>query len=120
LIKKNNARFQFFSPKNPEYAKLLIKTADAIAQARAAPGPPVVEVNTGGIIRAYTTEPYPSLDILRILKERDIPLVVNADAHVPEHLGGGYETAWETMRQAGYGSAAVFQGRKDGMAVWRS
>jgi histidinol-phosphatase (PHP family) len=135
LIKKNNGQFQFFSSQSPEYTKLLVKTADAIAQARAAlqkappqegaPSAPVdgklpiVEVNTGGIIRSYTTEPYPSLAILRLLKERNIPLTINADAHAPEHLGGGYETAWEATQQAGYGAVMAFRGRKDGMAVWQ-
>jgi histidinol-phosphatase (PHP family) len=123
LVKKNNNRLKFFSPQDPEYTKLLVKTADTIAQARAAPvggSPPIVEVNTGGIIRSYTSEPYPSLAILRLLKERNIPLTINADAHAPEHLGGGYETAWEAMQQAGYSAVMVFNGRKDGMAVWQS
>ena len=140
LVKKNNGQFQFFSPQDPEYTKLLVKTADAIAQARegsartamektalqksASPAPaggrlPIVEVNTGGIIRSYTAEPYPSLAVLRLLKERNIPLTVNADAHAPEHLGGGYETAMASIQQAGYSAVMVFQGRKNGTAVWQ-
>jgi len=123
LVKKNNNRFQFFSPHDPEYTKLPVKTADTIAQARSAPVDgklPIVEVNTGGIIRSYITEPYPSLAILRLLKERNIPLTINADAHAPEHLGVGYETAWTAMQQAGYSAVMIFKGRKDGMAVWQS
>jgi histidinol-phosphatase (PHP family) len=125
LVKKNNDRFQFFSPQEPEYTKLLVKTADSIAQVRTASFTPangrlpIVEVNTGGIIRSYTAEPYPSLAILRLLKERNIPLTINADAHAPEHLGIGYETAWAALQQAGYSAVMVFQGRKGGMAVWQ-
>jgi len=133
LVKKNNSRFDFFSPRNPEYAKLLVKTADTIAQARAAEmaaekAPsvpankrlPIVEVNTGGIIRSYTADPYPSFAVLRLLKERNIPLTLNADAHAPDHLGGGYETAMAAIQQAGYSAVMVFNGRKDGAAVWQS
>jgi len=125
LVKKNNGQFRFFSPRNQEYAKLLVNTADAIAQARAASAPankrlPIVEVNTGGIIRSYTPEPYPSFAVLRLLKERDIPLTINADAHAPDHLGGAYEIAMAAIQQAGYSAVMTFNGRKDGAAVWQS
>jgi len=127
LIKRNNDRLRFFSPDDPAYEKLAAATADLIAsvRSRAADGkhlaadgkktaadgkhpilnerPPIVEVNTGGIIRGGMAEPYPSLSILRLLRERDIPLMINADAHAPDHLGGGYDAAREAMRQAGYG-----------------
>jgi histidinol-phosphatase (PHP family) len=130
LVKKNNGKLRFFSPQEGEYIKLVDETADVIAQARSTipspeggPGSPVmgliVEVNTGGLNRGYIDEPYPSLAILRLLKERDIPLTINADAHAPEHLDGGYETAREAIQNAGCGAALVFKGRKDGMAVWR-
>jgi histidinol-phosphatase (PHP family) len=126
LIKKNNEKFPFFSPEDPEYIKLLEKTADVIMQAqeKTASGGrlPVVEVNTGGLIRGYTAEPYPSLAIMRILRERNIPLTLNADAHAPEHLDGGYEAARELMRQAGYGGILIYKGRKNDMEaeIWHS
>jgi histidinol-phosphatase (PHP family) len=119
LVKKNNARFRFFSPEDSGYTKRLVETADIIAAAHAAPRHPIVEVNTGGIIRKRTADPYPSLALLKLLHERNIPLTVNADAHAPDHLGGAYETAWEMMRQAGYRSALLFEEKKDGKASWR-
>jgi len=121
LIKRNNDRLRFFSPEDPEYAKLPAKTGDLIAsvRGRAADGKlPIVEVNTGGIIRSRMTDPYPSLAILRLLREQNIPLTISADAHAPDHLGGAYETAREAMRQAGYGAEVFFEGH-DGKAVWR-
>ena len=124
LIKKNNRRFRFFSPGDSWYTELLVKTADLIAAVQTGAGGtggriPVVEVNTGGINRGYCTEPYPSLDMLKLLKQRNIPLVVNADAHAPEQLGGSYETAMETMRQAGYRTMALFEGRENKSIRWR-
>jgi len=137
LVKRNNERRRFFSPDDPAYQELVVATADAIASARdahlhrAADGknpvagekpvingrPPIVEVNTGGIIRGGMAEPYPSTAILRLLKERNIPLMINADAHAPDHLGGGYDAAREAMRQAGYGALLFFEGRNNGQAV---
>jgi len=122
LVKRNNERRPFFSPEDPEYAKLTVATADVIRSARSAAkdgNHPVVEVNTGGIIRGRMSDAYPSLSILRLLKERDIPLTINADAHAPDHLGGAYETAREAMRQAGYGVNLLFKGRNNGKASWR-
>jgi histidinol-phosphatase (PHP family) len=126
LVKKNNAQFHFFSPKDAGYTKQLADTADLIAAASstaarsAASGRnPVVEVNTGGIIRGRTADPYPSLAMLKLLRERNIPLTINADAHAPDHLGSAYETARETMLEAGYGSMLLFEGRQNGKALWR-
>jgi len=114
LVKRNNERKSFFSPEDPAYEKLAVTTADVIAAARG-----VVEVNTGGIIRNRMADTYPSLSILCLLKERDIPLTITADAHAPEHLGGAYDKASETMRQAGYGAVLFFEGRNNGKAAWR-
>jgi len=119
LIKRNNDRVRFFSPEDPAYEKLAAATADVIASARgkmAGGKLPIVEVNTGGIIRSRIAEPYPSCAILRLLRERNIPLIITADAHAPDHLGGGYETAREAMLQAGYGAVLFFEGSSNGQA----
>ncbi|MDR2662465.1 MAG: histidinol-phosphatase [Treponema sp.] len=120
LVKKNNRRLNFFSPEDPQYRRQLTETADLIAEARSCPESrrPVVEVNTGGIIRGRTPDPYPSPAMLRLLKERNIPLTINADAHAPDHLGGAYGTAAAEMRKAGYTAALIFEGRT-GKARWR-
>ena len=129
LIKKNNGRYRFFSPEESWYKKCLAETADLIACSRAAAvnssitagssHAPVVEVNTGAMIRGYTTEPYPSPDMLALLAERDIPLVLNADAHSPDHLGGSYIAACYFMQKAGYSGMVLFLGRQNGKALWQ-
>ena len=128
LIKKNNGRYTFFSPAESWYKKCLVKTADQIAGFRAeavkngrntAGHVPVVEVNTGSMIRGYTAEPYPSPDMLALLAERNIPLVLNADAHAPDHLGGKYGEAIQCMQEAGYSAMVLFDGKQNGKVVWR-
>ncbi|MDR1307348.1 MAG: histidinol-phosphatase [Treponema sp.] len=127
LVKKNNARLGFFSPEDPEYRRQLAETVDLIAEARSLATRsgaetesrrPVVEVNTGGIIRGRTPDAYPSLAMLRLLRERNVPLTINADAHAPDHLGGAYGTAAADMRKAGYTAMLVFDGQA-GKARWR-
>jgi histidinol-phosphatase (PHP family) len=132
LIKKNNRSFRFFSPADPAYGTLLRETADLAAAASGPGGPangsaagapedrrPIVEVNTGGLIRGRTADCYPSPELLGLLWERNVPLTINADAHAPEHLGGGYERARQDMIRAGYSTMLLFGGRKNGRALWR-
>ena len=117
LIKKNNDRFCFFSPDDSWYTDRLVKTADLIAGkagkanigCKTGGKIPVVEVNNGGMNRGYCTEPYPSLYILKLLKERNIPLTISADAHAPDHLGKFYDTAAGKIRQAGYNSLVFLE-----------
>jgi histidinol-phosphatase (PHP family) len=135
LVKKNNGLYRFFSPEDPAYQKQLLETADSLAARRAHtsralsggadPGTPgdgafpfVVEVNTGGMNRGRTSEPYPSEAVLTLLRERNIPVTVTADAHSAGHLGGHYEEARAAMLNAGYTAAARFAGGKNGKAVW--
>ncbi|MDR2471275.1 MAG: histidinol-phosphatase [Treponema sp.] len=140
LIKKNNGQFCFFTPGDPAYRRLLAETAAVITAASSAAAPSaaasgesaraggnaesarrrlVVEVNTGGMIRGRTAEPYPSAEPLGLLRRGAVPLTINADAHSPEHLGGFYGEAAAAMKNAGYRSALIFEGRRDGEAVWR-
>ena len=125
LLKKNNERYKFFSTEETWYTKNLVETADLIAAKRKEEEKdgrrvPVVEVNTGAMIRGYHSEPYPSPYMQKLLAERNIPVVLNADAHAPDYLGGCYDGAREMMRQAGYSAMAVFEGRADGKALWRN
>jgi histidinol-phosphatase (PHP family) len=79
----------------------------------------VVEVNTGGLNRGSTTEVYPASWMLGELKKRGVRMMVNADAHRGEHLGGHYEEARRELAQAGFDSTVLFRGRgPDGRAIW--
>ncbi|MDR1507566.1 MAG: histidinol-phosphatase [Treponema sp.] len=122
LVKKNNKRFNCFSPDDPGYQKRLLETADCLASGREAPAggkrPVVVEVNTGGMNRGLTAEPYPSPAALKLLWERNIPLTVTADAHSADHLGGYYEEARKAMLAAGYTGVMLLTGGKDGKPLW--
>jgi histidinol-phosphatase (PHP family) len=137
LVKKNNGRYRFFSPDDPGYKKRLLETADCLAsRLRGSRGvedgrrsaqaeapterrfPFVVEVNTGGMNRGRTSDPYPSEAALTLFRERDIPLTLTADAHSADHLGGRYEEAKNLMLKTGYTAVMRFAGRKDGKAVW--
>ncbi|MCA1949214.1 MAG: histidinol-phosphatase [Treponema sp.] len=62
----------------------------------------VVEVNTGAMNRGTMNETYPSLGILREMRQLSIPVTINADAHSTAHLKGNYDKAIEALKQSGY------------------
>ena len=113
LIKKNNGVFHFFSPDDPAYVRRLLETAE-----HAAASGVVIEVNTGGMNRGAVNEPYPSPAALRRLRERGASLVITADAHAPEHLGGHYLEAVHTMKAAGFTGTVLFEPGTEGAPRW--
>jgi histidinol-phosphatase (PHP family) len=114
LVKKNNKSDRWFSEKDEHYIKRLERIAGVISESGL-----VTEVNTGGLNRGATVEPYPSLRLLRMLKEKGAPVMINADAHEPEHLGGFYDEARRILQEAGFTHHNLFQGRKNGKPVWK-
>ena len=104
LIRKLNARNRFFDPAADWYRDMARGMLDEAARAGV-----VVEVNTGAIARGYTTEFYPSYDLLRYAVEKKIPLTLNADAHVPEKISEAFTPSRSILAEAGCTSLMYLQ-----------
>jgi histidinol-phosphatase (PHP family) len=113
LVKKNNAAHRFFNIESKTYTQRIEEVVRA-----AASGGFVVEVNTGGINRGYLSETYPSPEILRLLRRHNVPVMISADAHNAQDIDGHYQTACQTLLDAGYTSHVIFAGRSGGKPVW--
>ncbi|MEN9975596.1 MAG: hypothetical protein RLZZ282_1602 [Verrucomicrobiota bacterium] len=70
-----------------------------------------MELNTSGVQKALP-EMNPSLDQLVIMQELAIPVVIGADAHVPQRVGDGYPAALHLLRSAGYTEVSFFIDRQ--------
>jgi histidinol-phosphatase (PHP family) len=117
LIKKNNSPDQgkrWFSLESPGYQRRMQDIAQRIGASSL-----VVEVNTGGLNRYKLPEPYPSGALLQRLQAKQVPVIITADAHKAEDLDGHYEEARQTLLQAGYTHAVLFEGKKQGVPQWR-
>jgi histidinol-phosphatase (PHP family) len=99
LVRKLNAGNRFFDPGESWYREMARGMLDEAARAQV-----VVEVNTGAIARGYTSEFYPSYDLLRYAAEKKIPLTLNADAHVPEKISEAFIPSLSIIAEAGYTS----------------
>ena len=105
LIKKNNGASIYFDEASPDYLAAAFEAADCLKGRNI-----VVEINLGGLARGKTTEPYPSLAILKRLRGLEVPITFCADAHAPPHLGTHLETARKLAREAGYESISCLGG----------
>lgn len=76
LFKKNNKNNVIFDENEDWYIKTVERCLDVIKNTSS-----VIEINTGGIARKFTDEQYPSTFILKMIKEKDIPIMINSDAH---------------------------------------
>jgi histidinol-phosphatase (PHP family) len=118
LVKKHNteggkAAHRLFSTGN-RYMRRVAEVVRVIAA-----GGYVVEVNTGGMNRGSIAETYPSPEILRLLRQHNVPVMITADAHNANDLDGHYPAARQTLLDAGYTSHVIFAGRKDAKPQWR-
>ena len=70
-----------------------------------------VEINTAGL-RKPVKEVYPSEQILKILREYQIPLALGSDAHTPSDVGKDFDLAKQLIKKYGNGKVSVFTKRQ--------
>lgn len=102
VIKKNNRGERYFSEAASWYKDAVGEALQRLAQSGV-----IVEVNTGGILRGYLNEVYPSPWILRECHRLGIPVMVNSDAHKPMDLDGYFESARRLLKDIGYRTQRV-------------
>ena len=97
------------SPADWDFARLrtvIERTLDRIAATGVA-----MELNTSGV-QKNLPEMNPSPSQLALMHERGIPVVIGADAHIPERVGDGYLTALGLLENAGYQEVSFFIDRQ--------
>ncbi len=102
LIKNENPAAWDFERLRPHITRAL----DRIAATGVA-----MELNTSGLQKALR-EMNPSPAQLTLMCERSIPVVIGADAHIPQRVGAGYAIALKLLRQAGYSEVSFFIDRQ--------
>lgn len=70
-----------------------------------------MELNTSGVHKKVR-EMNPAPAILEKMREREIPVVIGADAHEPARVGEGFLTALDLLEQAGYREVSYFLERR--------
>ena len=70
-----------------------------------------VEVSTAGL-RKPVGEIYPARGFLEMIVEAGCPIALSSDAHVPEHVGHGYDEALRLLEDVGIRELCVFERRE--------
>nr|WKN38003.1 histidinol-phosphatase [Tunicatimonas sp. TK19036] len=101
-IKIQSEAGKLFDEQADWYQTEITSTLDAIAQAGL-----IVEVNTRGMYKNLTTEPYPSYWVLEQMRERDIPIMLNSDSHHPREMTGHFSDVTEWLLEIGYNQLRI-------------
>lgn len=97
LFRKQNYKHQIFDETESWYKNEIKATAKLIAKSGIC-----VEVNTGGMSRGGTDFPYPSPYFLSLLKDYNVPVTINSDAHTASTLDFWFDEAIQYIKKAGY------------------
>lgn len=97
-IYMNGQKFADFSLDATWYRKEILNYLDLIHEKSL-----MVEINT----KNYTKkkELYPHQSLFKLLKERNIPILVNSDCHYPDLVNDGRNEAFILLKMAGYRSS---------------
>lgn len=92
LISKFNDGDGLFSTKDERYIKAYTDAINTLTKKQGR----VFELNVGGISRGYKKEPYPSEEMVELIKERGGKLILSSDSHKKENLAVGF-AEWEKL-----------------------
>lgn len=81
LLTKFNEGGKLFDESNPRYVHAFQKAVDALI-----PYKKPFEINSGAISRGYRTTPYPSIPILKYIKEQGGKVILSSDSHSAENI----------------------------------
>lgn len=96
VIKKTNKDNILFDENEDWYREIVEKTLDNIKKTNS-----VIEINTGGMLK-NTKEQYPSTFILEMIKEKEIPIVVNSDAHEKNMIMYKFDDMYKLLKYIGF------------------
>lgn len=101
-IKIQSEDGQLFNEQSDWYQQAVSETLDVIAETGL-----IIEVNTRGMCKQLTDEPYPSYWILQQMRERDIPIVLSSDSHHPREIMSHFSDVTEQLLAIGYNQVRI-------------
>lgn len=107
LVKKNNGKRKWFNEESKAYLNAAFEVATLAGEKGC-----IAEINTGGIARGKIDAPYPSVAILRRMRESGVRITIGDDAHAPEHLGAFQARALEAAKESGFRSLWYLNGQR--------
>lgn len=94
LVKKTNVENIIFNEEAEWYRCAVCNCLNVIENSKTA-----VEINTGAISRGYRIDQYPSDWILKEIAKRNIPVIVNSDAHQAKHVAYDFNNMYSLIKK---------------------
>lgn len=82
LVTKFNRGNRLFDENHPRYVNASMEALKKLIATKK-----VFEINTGAISRGYADRPYPTLQMIEIIKESGGKLILSSDSHTAENVG---------------------------------
>jgi len=105
LPEKFNADGKMFDRENERYIKAWQKAAEKLAKSGA-----VFEINTGGMSKGYTKEPYPRANILRYIAKLGGKVTVSSDSHSVSTIDHYLNESLSLAKECGFKEMYIFDG----------
>lgn len=103
-IKMQNKSKTFFDETEKWYQKELMDLLEVVKSSGV-----IVEVNTRGIYKKLTDEPYPGIGALKAIKSMNIPICLNSDAHHPREIILEFEQTADLLASLGFRELMVLK-----------
>ena len=97
LVRKLNAGDCFFDEDSPEYRDIALAALEKAAHTGC-----IFEINSGGIYRGYTRDPYPADFLLKRLAELEVPIIISSDAHDDNSLDFYFDEILSSLPSLGF------------------
>lgn len=96
-FKIHNQNQEWYSESDTWYVKAIEETLEVIKH-----NDSIVEVNTRGLYKGISSEPYPSYWVLKRCHEEGIPITLSSDSHRTEEISSQFETVSEFLQEIGF------------------
>ena len=96
LITKFNEGYNLFDETNQRYVKAYKSAIDKLIHY----GKPF-EINTGAISRGYRTSPYPSVPIMKYIKEKGGKFILSSDSHSEKNISFKFDECEKIAKELG-------------------
>lgn len=106
-IKMHNRHECFFDETATWYQEAVEHTLQTIAKAEV-----IVEINTRGVYKKKSEEVYPSHWVIKRMKDLNIPIMINSDAHHPEDITKEFSATAQFLKSLGYNTLRVLWNNK--------
>jgi len=108
-IKMHNAN-RFFTDEDVWYRKLIDETVELIKEKDL-----IVEINTRGLYKKRSDKLFPDDYALKLVKEKNIPIIISSDAHKSDEINALFPQTVEYLKKLGFTELMEFSNYN-----WRS